>query len=137
MSLRRWSYSAFCTLKTRISTMFVKKSIKILSVAYQLSVKQVLIASYWIFLLFVYQLYTQNKVYLKCWRKIRKQIFFALNILNETECLVYSIIICAQIIRKKAEKVLMKRHYRTCHTKLHSIMAYGCIKDNSFQNSGI
>ena len=44
--------------------------------------------------------------------------FFALNILNEAECLV-----CAQIIRKKCENPL-KRHYKICHTKLHSII--GC-----------
>ena len=36
--------------------------------------------------------------------------------LNEAECFVR-----AQIIRKKCEYSL-KQHYRTCHTKPHSIM---------------
>ena len=43
---------------------------------------------------------------------------FALNILNEAECLV-----CSQIIRKKC-KYLLEQHYRTCYTKLHLII--GC-----------
>ena len=42
--------------------------------------------------------------------------FFALNILNEAKYLVWS-----QIIKKKCECSL-KRHYRTCHTKLHSVI---------------
>ena len=70
------------------------------SVAYQ----QVLVTFFLNF--FVYQLYTQRKI--------------NLNILNETECLV-----CAQIITKVC-KYSLKRHYRTCHTKLNSIM--GCKK---------
>ena len=45
------------------------------------------------------------------------QFFFALNIVNKAECLV-----CSQIIKKKYECSL-KRHYRTYHTKLHSIMS--------------
>ena len=53
-----------------------------------------------------------KKFLLKCGRKTSKQFFFALNILNKAECLV-----CEQIIRKYS----LKRHYRTFHTKLHSI----------------
>ena len=54
--------------------MFVKKNVKMHSVACQLSVRQVLIASFWN--PFVYQLYTQRKIYLKCRRETRIQVFF-------------------------------------------------------------
>ena len=72
----------------------------------------------------------------KNWETKKKKMIFSLNILNEAECLV-----CAQIKRKKCEYSLT-RYYRTCHTKLHSIMS--CeesalatyIADDSFLNSG-
>ena len=41
------TYSAFYTHRLRTSTMFVKKTVKMNSVAWQLSVKQVLVASFW------------------------------------------------------------------------------------------
>ena len=68
---------------------------------------------------FVYKLYTQRKIKLKCGLKTGKQkFFFALNTLNTAERLV-----CAEIISKKCE-YLLKRHYRTWHTILRPIM--GC-----------
>ena len=68
--------------------------------------------------------------------KLGNRIFFALNILNETECLV-----CAQIIRKKCE-YLLKRHYRTRHSACHYLInsfkeSAGCIENEKFKNSGI
>ena len=41
--------STFYTYRTRTTTMFVKKSVKMHSVAYQLSVKQVFVATFWNF----------------------------------------------------------------------------------------
>ena len=58
MSLRGPLSSAFCTHRARTSTMFVKKSVKMCSVACQLLARQV--ASFWNFS--VYQLYTQRKI---------------------------------------------------------------------------
>ena len=60
MSPRGRISSAFYTYRTRTSGMFVQKSLKLHSVACQLSVKQVLVDSFRIF--FVYQLYTQRKI---------------------------------------------------------------------------
>ena len=49
MSLRGRTSSAFYTHRARTSTMLVKKSVKMHSVACQLSVKQILDASFWYF----------------------------------------------------------------------------------------
>ena len=49
--------SAFYTHRTRTLTTFVKKSVKMHSVA---AVKQVFVVSFWNF--FIYQLYTQRKI---------------------------------------------------------------------------
>ena len=49
MSLRGRSSAAFYTHRTRTLTMFVKKNVKMHSVACQYSVRQVLIASFWNF----------------------------------------------------------------------------------------
>ena len=55
---------------------------------------------------------------MKRWKKNRKSDFFALNTLNKANCLV-----CGQIIKKKRKcEYSLKRHYRTCHTKFHSLM---------------
>ena len=55
------------------------------------------------------------------WKKNwETKILFALNILNEAECLLWT-----QIIRKDC-KYLLKRVYGSSHTKFHSII--GCEK---------
>ena len=80
------------------------------SVACQFSVKQILV---------FYIHYTpKEKFNSNGEENLRNTIFFfALNKLNAAECLA-----CARIIRKKY-KYLLKRHYRSYHTKLHSIMS--------------
>ena len=119
MSLRSISSSNFYTHRTRTSTMFVKK---IVSVACHLSVKQLLVASFWNF--FVYQFVHPKKNLIIMWKKNWKTEYFFLQkyiILNEAECLV-----CEQILRKKCDYSL-KLHYWTCHSKLYSIM--GCERE--------
>ena len=92
--------------------MFIKKSIKLHSV------KQVLIAFFGNFGFCIFIIHPKQNL-IKVWET---DFLFALTLLNEAQCSV-----CIQIIRKKCE-YLLKRNYRTSHTKLHSIM--GC-EDNA------